>query len=411
MAIELGPRVDISSANLARSVSLREPTFAHPSVESFERSLVAKDANNYRGETGLYPRNGSAGLAELEDQFSYLSGVDKDRLIATNSGMSAVVTAIEIASPTAGDRVVVGSQGYLQTLSYVKEDLRDRGVEASLVNYGSHEYLEEAIQTDSPPKLAIIETINNGPLMWVVDVERLLSLPAIQEGQTQLILDNTLPTDSHIPLGRMLKEYQAQYPDAKVTVVESATKSYAFNQELGGMAYTYNDELLQAMRKKRRRIGTVMNQSVVETIERVIPPTKEQFDRENRIITRNTLELAKAASRAKGVGDIFTVTHPNLPDHDGYEYASEHYPDGATPVFYINRAWWSNITPRDIALALENAGFFVVEEAYLAESFAFDKMGVSYTDFYVRIAGGLEGEEKIAEQQERFFEALSSLAA
>ena len=264
----------------------RSPGFAALDVETFGKVLQAKENFEY-GQHEMYFRDGFPALYELESHVAMLVGADKGRVLLTNTGMSALYTAIEAASPSKGDLVVHNFQGYSQTEWLVTEKLTDRGVNHVSVDTGSLSDIEDALKKYSP-KIVLFETVVNGPLMSVLDVERFLSLPVLQELDPLVILDNTFPTGSNLPLAEML-----QRTDLKVIGVESATKSYALNQELGGVLFTYNEFCLQSLLKNRRGIGTILGPSAVETIRAVVPKTKEQFDCEHRLATQNTFLLAR----------------------------------------------------------------------------------------------------------------------
>lgn len=377
----------------------RVPRFASPDVDTFQRVLEAKGGFQY-GEHEMYFRDGFPALYALETHVAMLVGADRDHVLLTNTGMSALCTAVEVASPTKGDVIVHGYQGYSQTQAFVREDLYERGIQSVAVDSGSLQEIETTIRKYRP-KVVLFETVVNGPVMSTLDVEGLLALPALRELNPFVILDNTFPTNASLPLADIL-----QRTDGKVIGVESATKSYALNQEGGGVLYTYDPFCLEKLHRKRRRIGTTPGYSAVSTIQAVIPPTKEQFDREHMLATWNTLMLAKACAEVES--DRFVVLYPNLPNHPNYEFASEHFPYGAAPVFFIQPAV-PFLSVIDIAKQFEQSG--VLKDCHLAQSFCFDKTGVSFDakGEYLRVAGGLEDSTLAQRLRDGFRQALTAI--
>ena len=386
-------------ATQAERLIRRAPPFAFASFEAYDQALKQKNGYQYDKDQ-LYHRDGFPALWQLEQQIAGLVGADGDHVLLTTSGMSAVTSAIELSAPTRDDVVLHSSQGYSETIGYITEDLRERGIRPKAVDAGSINNIARALQIHRP-KLTVLETGTNAPEMWLLEVERFLELQVLHEVDPWIVLDNTLPTNSHLPLAELIRN-----SSLKILGVESATKSYALNQDLGGIVFTYHPIALEKIHKKRRRVGAAPGPSLVEKLKGVIPPDKEQFDRENRTIAYNTLQLAIACFQATGSGEKFVVSHPNLPGHPNYDYAQRRYPNGVTPVFFIQP---SDITlsERMIAESFEHNG--ITENCYIAQSFGFDKTGLLYQRGYVRVAGGLENPSQVATLQEQFSQALSSL--
>lgn len=136
-----------------------------------------------------------------------------------------------------------------------------------------------------------------------------------------IILDNTLPTVTAMPLGALI-EGSAR----KVIVVESGTKYIGMNTEMCGLSYTADTDLLVRLRKRRQRTGSLLSAAAVETIEDIKPRTVEQFHQRNRSLFSNTLRLARACFEALDGDDRFEVAHPNLSTHANSEYANLHSP-------------------------------------------------------------------------------------
>lgn len=400
-----------SASNRGYDISPRSgrvPPFAYQSVDAFNAALEAKNAYQY-GKNELYFRDGFPALAQIENQLAQLVGAEPGHVLLTNTGMGAIIAAIEVAHPTAGDTVLHAIKSYSKTSDYITGDLRERGVKTVNVDVGSLESIAVAVERERP-KIMVFETVSNEKDMAILDVERFLALPVLREVNPLIILDNTVPTDSNLPLADLIKK-----TDLRVIGVESGTKSYALNQELAGILFTYDEVLLQQLQKMRRRgIGTV-NPSLVDTLLGVIPPTKEQFDQENKAITRNTRDVALACSQAPGSFEKFVVSHPNLASHPQSDLANSLYPDGSSPVFFIQPTR-PDITTETIVRALEKSllahGLIPGRDFYFAQSFEFNKIGISWDKNagYVRIAGGLENPEQLAKVQQALQAGLAAIS-
>lgn len=384
------------------------PRFAAESTTKFQDSLDDKNKGIY-SETATYWRNGFPSLASAERHIGELIGAPKEHIFLTNSGMSALATAVEATAPTHGDIVIYGNQGYRNSLLFFQNILGGRGVIPIPINPGSILDIEQVLQKiESSKKIVKVlafEPFANDKKMPVVDVKKLLELPVLQRINPIIILDNTLATDSILPLASILKKY----PNLQTIVVESITKSYLSNEDNGGVIFTSNDELAKLIQIYRKVYGSTPGPSLIQTAEKFIPPTKDQFDKENRKIAQNTLIIARACEDAKGSGELFEVIHPGLVSHPNYEINNKISIDNATvPLFYINPII-EGLTSKEIVRVIErNNG---LRDCFITESFGFPQTSILWepNSNYVRIAGGLEENEKTISIANRFKDALSQI--
>jgi hypothetical protein len=240
--------------------------------------------------------------------------------------------------------------------------------------------------------------------MPALDIKKFLNLGILQQINPLIILDNTLSTNSVIPLAKYIKT-----SNLKIIGLESATKFYLLNLDLGGFFFTYDNELFQQLLKKRKRIGATPGPSLIKTFFALLPKSKVQFDRDNKLIMRNTHLLAEACSQTITKEKIFTVGHPNLKNHPNYNYVQKNFPLGSVPVFFITPIG-NSLTSEEIFYQLEDEGAF--EDMIITESFAFDKTGVSHCTRYggyVRVAGGMESAQQIKKLANRLKKALTNL--
>lgn len=380
------------------AVAEREILQEVPSFGSIAEVIEAQRRKAESKPAELYPRDGNNGLARLEKSVSELIGVGPENLILYNNGMAAIGEALELAHPTFGDVVVYGNQLYGQSQWYLSQELRERGVKPIAVDAGSKDDIAKAIEKHRP-KIVHFETVANAPDMSVLTLE-FLDLPVLEDVDPLIILDNTAPTSAGLPLVNLLRN-----SNLRILIVESGTKYFGLNKEMVGIIYSDRSEEITDLRKRRSRRGSLPPDSSVRTLERVIPPSKEEFDKRALQTQKNTFELAKASLEVEG--EDFVVVYPNLPTHPSYEYAKRKFPQGAAPFFFIipisdrldqykiTQALWDNETVRRFCK--------------LGQSFGFDNTRIWPDDRFpvVRVAGGTEDINKIGLLREAFKEALS----
>ncbi|MDP3987961.1 MAG: PLP-dependent transferase [Candidatus Levybacteria bacterium] len=388
-----------------------DPHLQASSIEEFGRMLEDKKSFDY-SKTGTYWRNGFPSLDAAEKHVKELMGAnDHQALLLVNSGMAAVRTAIEITSPTAGDFILYGERMYKNSRRYCGIILPQRGInsvpaDSELMRDISQklERIETQLNGESDKKLKLVffETFSNGIMMPVLDVESFLCIPTLHRLNPTIILDNTMCINSQSGITETIEKF----PDLRIIVVESITKSYISNEDNGGLLITSNKELSRQLQEMRRTDGSTPGPSLTSTIEHFIPPTKEQFDWENKTIAENTYTIAVACAEASEQSSRFSVSHPGLESELARRITP---PNGAAvPVFFI--CWPKNgLTARGIAETLEKHG--ALKDCFIAESFGFPKTSILFDpdSEYVRVAGGLENPKKAQEIAEAFKKALSSL--
>lgn len=381
-----------------------------PSFKDLDDVLAAQAAKRNHEPRDLYPRDGSLGLFALEQQIAGYLSVRTDSLLLYNTGMSALVDALEVNNPTSGTKIIRGAQHYSQAGGYISQDLKARGVRSYSVDPGLIEDLDRVL-TQHEPDTIFLETVTNGSEMAVLDIEQFLKLDSLARIDPVIILDHTLPTSS----GKCLAEIIA-CSQRRVIGVESGTKFIGMNTEMSGIAYTNNDELLAKLKKRRQRTGSLLSSSAVETIQRVMPIDAYAYNKRNVGVLRNTSRLAQAcysAERSKGSFQAgFIVTYPNLPSHPQFEYSRTTYPDGAAPVFFIQLTDFRENGHHELTRALwENNTIRAMCE--LGQSFGFDKSRIWPDDNapVVRISGGTYTEDESQRLENAFFGTLSSFSS
>jgi cystathionine beta-lyase/cystathionine gamma-synthase len=382
--------------------------FIHSTAQKFVAAYAQAGENEYTHNSHYY-RGGSQLLAKLERRTSKLIGAPDSFVSLTTSGMSAFITALETANLTAGDHIVHGTIEYGQIAEYFATDLPRRDVVDVAVDFGYiravEKTLQQLVKAKKSIKVLFVETVGNGPLMPVLDLERLLSLPILKEINPLVIVDNSLPTDSVIHLGNLMKD-----SPLRIIGLESATKFYLLNQDLGGILFTYKQDLYQQLLTKRKRIGSTPGPSLINVFDQLLPQSKKQFDKRNAVIMRNTKLLAEASFDAQKESNFVSIFYPNLLLHTNYEYTKQHFPKGIAPVFFISASPDAPFTTEELFYLLEKKGAFA--DILITESFGFDQTAVMYASRlggYIRFAGGTESGQAIEQLKKQLQTALQKL--
>ena len=369
------------------------------SFENVDDLRAALELKQAFGAVDLYPRDGTCALYDLEQNVAELVGVVADELLLCNSGMAAVVAALETAT-NADTTLAISEQTYAQTARYIESYLRPRIKKLVRFDSGCTSSVSRVLER-ACPDVVLSETTGNGPDVPILDVEHLLSLPHITKRSPVVILDNTLPLSTAEPLAEHLDE------DARVVAVESGTKSYAFNNELLGILYTKHPQLLQELRERRRTTGITPNVAAIERISSCLPE-KESFHTRNRAIFRATAQIAIAACEATADSCEAFVSHPILRSHPNHKLAAQRLQYGSSPVFFIHafgktdqfeltEKLWEHPTIR--------------ETCELGQSFGFNKTRILPDANYpaVRVSGGARSEGQ--QIGTAFAEVLSNCSA
>jgi len=213
---------------------------------------------------------------------------------------------------------------------------------------------------------------------------------AKREKPMTLILDNTIPTSTNLKLAKKLEK-----TDAPIVVVESGTKFYAHDVGTLGIVYSKDKEKILELKLRRAIAGTYLPAAV----EKLLPEwSKEEFEVRNKQILKNTKFLAETMAKLRGKIGIEAVSHPNLPDHPNYKYASENMPDGAAAIFYLKC--------KDSLETADKLKKVLGDKVEIGGSFGFDKTRLlPLFDGILRIAGGSEKPEDL----EKILETIEKL--
>lgn len=352
------------------------------SVEDCQQSLQARHTFE---PVDLYHRDSSLESFDLERRISKLTRSGASETVIFASGMTAVTSAIAagVAQAKAENPVIAcAQQTYGQTRRYVEEHIgQDRGARVFWFDSGDIATVQRVLETRQPDVI-VSETIGNGPDMPVLDISNLFKHIRAQKKRPITILDNTLPLSTRLPLHEYVSE------DDAVIVAESGTKSYTFNEELLGIAYSKNPELIMRMRQHRRTLGAAPGVYSQHAINKLLPDSPSVFDTRNQRIFENNTVLAEILHEASSEAGFY-VSHPSLPTHDNHSLAIEQELTDASPILFITST--SGLNQFQLSKKLYSSEV-VREQADISQSFGFDRTKI-FPDEYspsVRISCGYD---------------------
>ncbi len=367
------------------------------SVESLKIGLEAKAKFEH---VDLYHRDGSVLLGQVEKRLAGLAGVKPENILSYNSGMSAVTDAVDVALHVAESEEITlacSAETYTQTKKYIEHFIRDKRAKVIYFDSGDANEVKRIIE-DRRPDVFVAETVANYTGVPVLDVEALIDVNRDAGGNTTIVLDHTLPLSTGYPLGEQLTK------DDRIIAVESGTKSYTFNKALLGVAYTKDLQLVDWLRRYRRNRGSLPGPEHLEKIDELLPLNHEAFDVRNHALQRNTGEFATRLAELKPNDAPFCINHPNIPSHDNHQLYRAQYPDGGSPVVYIES---SKIDQYEIAERLWSNPE-VRRHARLGQSFGFDHTRIVADENIAAVRVAVGSETNGQELAEACAEALFS---
>ncbi len=357
------------------------------SVPDLREGLDAKRGFENRP---LYFRDGFVELGDLEARLAELDGIEPGTTLAYNTGMSSVTDAIDIglhvAKPEGNLPLLACSlETYTQTKKYIEHFIRGKRAEVFYFDSGKTDSVESVLGKRQPD-VVVAETISNFVNMPVLDTGHLLDIVRGSEKQPTVVLDNTLPLSTGLPVSELLT------PEDKVITVVSGTKSYISNSDLLGVGQTAHEELFDWLRRYRRTRGSLPGPSHVEYVHGCLPEDREAFDDANRALFRNTGDIALRLAELAPEDSDFVIQHPALPGHDNHELYERVFPVGGAPLLYV---FHDGIDQYEVAERLW-ASDTVREQARLGQSFGFEHTRIVADEDVgaVRISGGSETDGK-----------------
>lgn len=300
-----------------------------PCFESVEALREGLQLKSQFEPVDLYPRDGTIALSDTEAAAAKLIDVASDQVVVFNTGMSAVATAIETGldiSKSEQPTIACAEQLYSQTAAILGNLATNRGIKLVRFDSGWTDDVVRVIEQKSPD-IVLTETVGNGPDTPVANIANILELT--REHRITSIIDNTLPLNTGYDVASLTS------PEDKVITVESGTKSYTFNREMSGFAYSKNTDLLFALRGKRRTYGTMPGLASVERINALLPESKQAFDARNLQILQKAGDVAIRLSKEISNEGTYFVSHPTLESHDSAELPNQLTRNRVSPLFFL----------------------------------------------------------------------------
>jgi cystathionine beta-lyase/cystathionine gamma-synthase len=354
---------------------------------------------------GLYPRDGTVEVTQVEAAISELTISGQERNVVVASGMAAVGGTVRFALQSKGregaERPTLAYPPYLYTQSTrTFEGLRYMGVSATGYDPGDRDSVDRLFDNEKADVI-FAETVSNTPDMPVLDVHHLLArVREAGKDSPTVILDNTLPLSTGIDFEELLTD------EDPVIVVESATKGPLHNSEHLGVAYSANETLINGFRRYKATEGLVTSVNASGAILRSLEATTPDFHERNQALYASTSILARwisdaqMATRARGYAPDFAVSFPDLPDHANADYVARNMPRGTSPVVFVEHIDYTEGAAQRFLRELSEhpAVREQIEEGqvYLGQSFGFAEATLLYDPnaTQIRIAGGYDIDSK-----------------
>lgn len=264
----------------------------------FEDTAELRDHFERRIEREEYGRYGNPTVSVAEQKLAALDGAGGAALFS--SGMAAITTTL-LAMLRSGQHVVMTSDCYRRTRQFVTGTLAKFGVEATLVEPGDYEALEEAIEPGKT-RLIIAESPTN-PYLHVADLEKLVEIRDRHRG-IKILIDSTFAT----PVNQKPLEFGIDL------VAHSATKYLGGHNDLLAGAICGNAGIVEAIRDFRGVMGSVVDAQTAYMLIRGLKTLELRVHRQND----SALEIARWLEAHPKVDKVY---YPGLESHPSFEVA------------------------------------------------------------------------------------------
>ncbi|MEO8877981.1 MAG: PLP-dependent aspartate aminotransferase family protein [Polyangiaceae bacterium] len=358
---------------------------------TFESSAEIKDHFEGRIEREEYGRYGNPTVRAAERKLAALySAAD---CVLFGSGMAAI-TATLLALLKSGDHVILTSDGYRRTRSFVTGTLAKFGVESTVVPAGDADAIAKAA---GPKTRAILVESPTNPYLRVVDLERLALVKAAFP-RVKILVDATFAT----PVNQRPLEQGADL------VIHSATKYLGGHNDLLAGSVAGSRELVSLVRESRDVLGGVLDPHAAYLLVRGIKTLALRVERQNQTALAIAAWLEKHPAVAR-------VHYPGLVSHPDYHVARRSMTGFGGVISFVLRGDF-DATSRaldacELATIAPSLGGVetLIEQPALMSYYglsAEERHALGIEDALVRLSVGIEDAHDIQEDLER---ALSTL--
>ena len=366
---------------------LEDTNYPGPSYPIYLSSTFNQKGLDEFGEF-MYSRSGNPTRSNLEEQVASLE--DCQYVLATASGMAA--TAIALSFLQAGDKILINSNVYGGTWTYVSDFLKQKGIDYEIVtDFNQYDF----DQVNPAVKAVFIETPSN-PLVEVTDIAAVCQA-AKAKGLT-VIVDNTFMT-------AYLQEPLKLGADI---VVYSATKYYGGHSDLIAGLIALNDEARYNDFKKQRKLyGSPLAPFDCFLLSRGIKTMPLRIDRQEA----NTKEVVEFLKNHPACDRVYYTGLD--PESKAYAIQTKQAKGfGSLISFELNEGYDLNtffkaLQVFDLAVSLGGVESLICLPANMThedyEPELLDQIGIKAN--LLRVAIGIEGAEDLKEDLSQAFEA------
>ncbi|AKU94161.1 Cystathionine gamma-synthase [Labilithrix luteola] len=362
------------------------------STYAFGSSAELRDHFEGRTNREEYGRYGNPTVRAAEEKLAALDGGGDACLFA--SGMAAVTTTL-FALLKKGDHVVLTSDCYRRTRSFVQNFLARYGVEASLVPAGDLAALEAEVRPET--RVIVTESPTN-PYLRVADIEGIAAIKK-KFPKVKVLVDSTFAT----PINQRPLEQGADL------VIHSATKYLGGHNDLLAGVVTGDAGLVSVVRDLRGVLGGVLDPHAAYLLIRGIKTLALRVERQNR----TALAVAQFLEAHPAVERVF---YPGLPSHPDHELASKTMSGfGGVISFVLRTSLEGTARALDacqlatVAPSLGGVETLIEQPALMSfyELTPQERAAIGIRESLVRLAVGIEDEKDIVADLERVLATVS----
>lgn len=362
------------------------------STYAFGSSAELRDHFEGRTSREEYGRYGNPTVRAAEEKLAALDGGGDACLFA--SGMAAVTTTL-FALLKKGDHVVLTSDCYRRTRSFVQNFLARYGVDATLVPAGDLAALEAGVRPET--RVIVTESPTN-PYLRVADIEGIAAIKK-KFPKVKVLVDSTFAT----PINQRPLEQGADL------VIHSATKYLGGHNDLLAGVVTGDAGLVSVVRDLRGVLGGVLDPHAAYLLIRGIKTLALRVERQNR----TALAVAQFLEAHPAVERVF---YPGLASHPDHELASKTMSGfGGVISFVLRTSLEGTARALDacqlatVAPSLGGVETLIEQPALMSfyELTPQERAAIGIRESLVRLAVGIEDEKDIIADLERVLATVS----